>query len=137
MSQAQRSRFNLNGQVPNPEVVVTAKRRQFSAAYKLRILQEADDCQQAGQVGALLRREGLYSSHLSKWRQQRDAGQLHGLQDQKRDRQTERQASQVVQLQRENERLRRQLHQAELIIEAQKKLSALFGLSVTEPDERQ
>ena len=64
------------GEVPDPEVRVRAKRRRFSAAYKQRILQEVDACQERGQIGALLRREGLHSSHLSKWRRERAAGQL-------------------------------------------------------------
>ena len=64
--------------VPDPEVVPKAKRRMFSAKYKLRILEEADSCTEAGQVGALLRREGLYSSHLTTWRRQRDKGVLQG-----------------------------------------------------------
>ncbi len=61
---------------PDPEVVAKAKRRTFSAKYKLRILQEADRCNKVGQIGALLRREGLYSSHLTAWRRQREQGQL-------------------------------------------------------------
>ena len=65
--------------VPDSEVLPKAKHRQFTAEYKLRILQEADRCSQPGELGALLRREGLYSSHLTKWRQQRDQGQLHAL----------------------------------------------------------
>ncbi len=64
--------------VPDPEVPERAKRRRFKAAYKLEILEAADACSQLGEIGALLRREGLYSSHLSKWRQQRDAGALDG-----------------------------------------------------------
>ena len=61
---------------PDPEVLPKAERRQFSAEYKLRLLAEADRCSEPGQIGALLRREGLYSSHLSKWRQQRERGAL-------------------------------------------------------------
>jgi transposase-like protein len=73
-------------QVPEPEVLPRAKRRRFSAEYKLRILEEVDGCTQRGQIGALLRREGLYSSHLSTWRQQRLLGQLEGLSPKKRGR---------------------------------------------------
>ena len=72
--------------VPEPEVVPRAERRRFSAEYKQRILEEADGCTQRGQIGALLRREGLYSSHLSKWRRQRSLGQLEGLSPKKRGR---------------------------------------------------
>lgn len=135
MSQDSTVTFNQTGQMPDPEVVATAKHRQFSAAYKLGILQEVEACQEPGQVGALLRREGLYSSHLTKWRQQRAEGQLQGLASQKRGRKAEAQAREVGQLGGENERLRQKLHQAELIIEAQKKLSELLGLSVTERAE--
>jgi transposase-like protein len=100
MSQHQpRIQPNRNGQleaeVPDPEVVPRAKRRQFSAQYKLQILTEADQCSQRGEIGALLRREGLYSSHLTTWRKQRDQGQLQGLAPQKRGRKPEPQAAEL------------------------------------------
>ncbi len=121
------------GQVPEPEVLDRAKRRQFSATYKLRIVQEADRCAERGQVGALLRREGLYSSQLSEWRQQRAKGQLDALSSQQRGRKAQHPSEvEVARLQRENERLRARLEQAELIIDVQKKLSQLLGLT---PDE--
>lgn len=135
MSQDTNVQFKRNGQAPDPEGVAVAKRRQFSLAYKLRILQEADGCQEPGQLGALLRREGLYSSHLTKWRQQRADGQRQGLTSQPRGRKAEAQATEVAQLRGENERLHQKLHQAELILEAQKKLSDLLGLSVSERAE--
>jgi transposase-like protein len=69
---------------PDPEVVPKAKRRRFSAEYKLRILREADACSEPGEIGSLLRREGLYSSHLSNWRRQRQSGTLAGLKPKKR-----------------------------------------------------
>lgn len=113
--------------VPDPEVVQhpTANRRVFSPAYKLRILAEADQCSQPGEIGALLRREGLYSSLLNKWRQQRREGRLQEGTAQKRGRKASRSAEeeQILALQQENERLRAQLEQAELIIAAQKKLA--------------
>jgi transposase-like protein len=122
----------LKNQVPDPEVVQKAQRRRFSAAYKLRILQEVEQCTERGQIGALLRREGLYSSHLSKWRRQRDRGQLAGLGGQKRGRKPQDPAAaELTALQRENERLRAQLTQAEIIMEVQKKLSQLLGLSTS------
>ena len=125
----------FKAEVLGPEVVPQAKRRLFSAKYKLRILAEADQCQGAGQVGALLRREGLYSSHLSRWRRMRAEGELG---TQKRGRKPNRQVEQVAQLRQENERLRSQLEQAELIIDVQKKLSQLLGLmSETEKGGRQ
>jgi len=113
----------------NPEVVVKAKRRTFTAAYKLRILEEAD---QSGQVGALLRREGLYSSHLATWRRQRAAGQLQGLAPRKRGRKKDKQAAEMSALRQENEQLRGQLAQAELIISAQKKLAQALKQVVTQ-----
>jgi transposase len=114
--------------VPDPEVVVKAQRRRFTAAYKHRILQEADACAQPGEIGALLRREGLYSSHLSTWRHQRVRGELQGLTPAKRGRQADPQAAEIVRLQRETDRLTAQLARAELIIEVQKKVSQLLGL---------
>ena len=120
---------NLNGKLkveaPDPEVVPRAKRQQFSAEYKLRILAEAEQCQEPGQVGALLRREGLYSSHLTRWRQLREAGQLQGRQ---RGRKPDPQVEELSQLRQENQRLRTQLAQAELVMDVQKKLSQLLGL---------
>ena len=137
MSQHQQStKPNPNGQleaeVPDPEVVPRAKRRQFSAKYKLRILTEADQCTQRSEIGALLRREGLYSSHLTTWRKQRDQGQLQGLTPQKRGRKPDPQAGELARLQRENAQLRRRLEQAELIIDVQKKVAQMLGLN---PDE--
>ena len=120
-------------QVPEKEVLPRAKRRRFSAEYKLRILEEVDGCTQRGQIGALLRREGLYSSHLSTWRQQRLLGQLEGLSPKKRGRKPQDPAvEEADRLRRENERLRARLEQAEMIIDVQKKLSQLLGLT---PDE--
>ena len=127
-------------QVPEPEVVPRAKRRKFTAEYKLRILKEADAWTERVQVGALLRREGLYSSHLAKWRQQRARGQLEGLTSKKRGRKaTDPAEVELARLQRENERLRSRLEQAELIINVQKKLSQLLGLTEeeTETDENE
>ena len=130
---------NRNGQlaieVPDPEVIAQAKRRQFSARYKLRILTEADQCTQRGEIGALLRREGLYSSHLTTWRRQRERGQLEGLTSQKRGRKADPQAVELARLQRENERLKTRLEQAETILEVQKKLSQMLGLGPAEKDE--
>jgi transposase-like protein len=121
-----------NGQaipkMPDPEVVVKAQRRRFTAEYKQRILQEADACTQYGEVGALLRREGLYSSHLSTWRHQRQQGELQGLTPAKRGRKADSHAAEIARLQRETERLKTQLARAELIIDVQKKVSQLLGL---------
>ena len=116
--------------IPDPEVVPKAKRRRFSAEYKQRILEKADNCTEPGQIGALLRREGLYSSHLSTWRRQRDQGLVQALGPQKRGRKRKDELErEVARLRRENERLQASLEQAETIIEVQKKLSRLLGLA--------
>ena len=123
----------LEVQIPDPEVVPQAKRRRFTAEYKLRILKEADGCTKPGQIGEMLRREGLYSSHLSKWRQQRTRGQLQGLGQKKRGRGVQAPAAaELDRLRRENERLRAQLEQAEIIMDVQKKLARLLGLTTAE-----
>jgi transposase len=114
--------------VPDPEVMVKAQRRRFTAEYKQRILQEADAGMQHGEISALLRREGLYSSHLNTWRQQRARGELQGLRPAQRGRKADPQAAEIVRLQRETERLQAQLVRAELIIDVQKKVSQLLGL---------
>ena len=115
---------------PDPEVPERARRRQFTAAYKLRILEEADGCTAPGQLGALLRREGLYSSHLAVWRKQRAQGTLAALGPQRRGRPTTAAPrSELMRLRQENERLTRQLAAAEAIVEIQKKVSALLGLT--------
>jgi transposase-like protein len=108
---------------PDPEVRPTPGRRTFTAEYKLRILAEVDGSAEPGAIGALLRREGLYSSHLTKWRRQRSAGALQVGVAPVRGRKPTPEAQEVARLQRENERLRAQLAQAELIIGAQKKLA--------------
>ena len=120
--------------VPDPEVVVKAERRHFTAEYKRRILQEADDCTPSGEVGALLRREGLYSSHLNTWRGQRQRGQLQGLTPAKRGRKADPQAAEIARLKRENDRLKAQLERAELIIDVQKKVSQMLSRPPTESD---
>ena len=125
-------------QVVEPEVTLIAKRRQFSAGYKARILAEADECSEAGEIGALLRREGLYSSNLSTWRRER--AQSRDLKSQKRGRKgPDSQAKEMVRLQAENARLRAELARAETIIDVQKKVSQLFGVATTgilEPERK-
>jgi transposase len=119
--------------IPDPEVVPKAKRRKFSVEYKRRILEEADNCTESGQTGALLRREGLYSSHLTTWRRQREEGLLEGSSPKKRGRKRKDELErEVASLRRENERLQVSLEQAEMIIEVQKKLSRLLGLATEE-----
>jgi transposase len=114
---------------PDPEVVEQASRRRFTAKYKLQVLAEADRCA-PGEIGALLRREGPYSSHLTTWRRQREAGALAALTPRKRGRKLhalDAQGTRVVELEREVERLRQRLLQAETIIEVQKKSRCCWG----------
>ena len=130
------SRNELN--VPDPEVVPVAERRQFNAAYKLRILAEVEQCTEPGEIGALLRREGLYSSYLSRWRCAREQELLKALSPKKRGRKptaVPELEKEVADLRRKNERLQKKLETAEMIIEVQKKLSHLLGLD-TEENER-
>jgi transposase-like protein len=119
---------------PDPEVLEKPVRRQFTAAYKLEMVEAADRCSELGQIGALLRREGLYSSQLSTWRNQRQQGQLQALSDNKRGRKAtipHPVQQELEQLRRENQRLRHTLQQAELIIDIQKKASQLMGISLS------
>ncbi len=115
--------------VLDPEVSARPQRRRFAAAYKARIVEEAQHCTEPGEIGALLRREGLYSSALTQWRRQYQAGALKGLQDDKRGRKRTRDArdEELQRLKRDNERLNKKLRQAELIIEIQKKVAAMLG----------
>lgn len=120
----------MNQQPADPEVSEVVKRRKHTAAYKLRILKEADACTEQGQIGALLRREGLYHSSLTTWRRQRDEGTLQGL-SRKRGRKKKPVnplAKKVEQLEREVKQLRAKLNQAEMIIEVQKKISEILGI---------
>lgn len=120
-----------SGARPDPEVVATARRRQFTSGEKRRILDAADSCTQPGEIGALLRKEGIYSSHLSKWRSQRNADECTALEPQKRGRKADpvqTEDRRVVQLTQENDRLRHKLAQANTIIDVQKKLCVLFEL---------
>ena len=115
---------------PDPEVPAQAKRRRFSASYKARIVQEAERCTESGAIGALLRREGLYSSQLSRWRELYRTGALAGLRDDKRGRKKTKHPleEEVARLRQHNERLVRRIEQAETIIEIQKKVAAMLGL---------
>ena len=120
---------------PDPEVLAKPKRRRFPAAYKARVVEEAQRCTDPGQIGALLRREGLYSSALTQWRRQYQFGALQALKDDKRGRKRTRDArdQELERLQRENERLNKKLRQAELIIEIQKKVAAMLGNPIETP----
>jgi transposase len=136
MSHDETVRLNLNGRQAadttgqrDPEVVPKAERRRYTTEYKLRILAEADVSTQPGQIGALLRREGLYHSLLDKWRKQRREGTLQALAAHRRGPKVDPLAVENARLRRENERLQKRVQRAETIIEVQKKLSLLLGLT--------
>ena len=115
---------------PDPEVSEKPQRRRFAVEYKLSILEETDRAAEPGEVGAVLRREGLHSSHLTNWRKQRREGTLQGLEPKKRGRKAKEKnplADRVAKLEREKRRLQERLDQAELIIEVQKKVAAMLG----------
>ena len=130
---------------PAPEVPATVQRRRFSAEYRLRILKHADACKQPGEVGALLRREGLYSSLLTNWRRQREAGALRemrgrcarcgGPEMRGRRRGPRPVDPRMKQLEAENRRLQRKLQRAETIITLQKKVAEILGIPLTPLDD--
>ena len=122
----------------DPEVRENNPRRKFTAKYKLDILRKADACTEPGQVGAVLRREGLFSSNLTTWRRQREQGLLDAMSPKKRGRKEQEinpLSQEVARLQKENERLKRKLKQTETIIEVQKKVSEIPGIP-QDHDER-
>ena len=116
---------------PNPEVSAQQPRRKFTAHYKLRVLKEAESCSEPGQIGQLLRREGLYFSNLTTWRRQLDQGLFDAMSPKKRGRKTKENnplTQRVAQLEKENRRLEQRLKQAEIIIDVQKKISEILGI---------
>lgn len=116
--------------VPEVEVDPKAQRRQFSAKYKLDILKRAEECTAPGSLGAMLRAEGLYSSHLATWRRQREAGELEGLKPKQRGRkrvEVDARDRKIVELQRENAKLTARAERAEALVELQKKVASLLG----------
>ena len=124
-----RDRLDSKGDIPGVESLEKPTRRKFTAAYKLKILAEAEACGEPGMLGELLRREGLYSSHLTIWRRRRDEGVLVGLTPKRRGRKAKPKnplADENEQLRRENQRIKEQLRQAELIIDVQKKVSEMI-----------
>ena len=122
---------------PNPEVVARAKRRRYTGEYKQKILTQTDAAKGSGEVGAVLRREGLYSSHLTKWRRERSDGILDGLAPQKRGPKSKSspQATEIQKLRRDNERLTDRLRKAEIVIDVQKKVAMLLGRPFPETEE--
>ncbi len=116
------------------EVSAKAERRRFTADYKRKVLRQAEQCKESGQIGALLRREGLYWSNLSKWRKQRESGELAGLSVKRRGPQRREKnpiADRVKELERDNERLKRRAERAERIVELQKKISEILGIELS------
>lgn len=122
------------GSVPDPQVVPRAKRRRFSAAYKARIVKQAAACSAAGEVGALLRREGLYSSSLAAWRKQLQLHGEEGLKGKRRGpRAKPKRSAREIELARETRKLQKKLAHAEAVIEFQKKVHELLGLPLSSP----
>jgi transposase len=121
---------------PNPEVLARAKRRTYTGEYKQQVLAEADAARGSGEIGAVLRRHGLYSSHLTKWRQERKAGILEGLAPQKRGPKSKANplTAENQKLRRDNERLTDRLRKAEIIIDVQKKVAMLLGIPIAETE---
>jgi transposase-like protein len=121
------------------EVMAKATRRRYTAEYKLRVLREVDDCTRHGEVGALLRREGLYSSNLTAWRKQRERGELEGLAQKRRGplpRERNPLADKVKALERETARLRARAERAEGLVELQKKVSEILGIELKHNAEK-
>ena len=122
------------------EVRPRAKRRRFTAKYKKAILDEVNRCSQTGELGALLRREGLYSSHISTWRAQRERGELEGLAPKKRgpkERETNPLDKRVRDLERQCSKLRKRAERAEALVEVQKKVSELWGVTMPKPGDEE
>jgi transposase-like protein len=125
---------------PDPEVAEKPERRRVTAKYKLDILRQADACAESGSLGALLRREGLYSSNLTAWRRQRDEGTLAALTPKQRGRKALKPDPMVREnerLRKENARLAKRLKQAELIIDVQKKVSQILGITLDTPPQNE
>jgi transposase len=120
---------------PDPEVAEKPVRRRFTAKYKLDILRQADACTGPGSLGTLLRREGLYSSNLTTWRRQRDEGTLAALTPKQRGRKASLPDPEIERLRKENTRLAKRLKQAELIIDVQKKVSQILGITLETPQQ--
>ncbi len=133
-SDLSRSGVSTNGAPPDTEVVAKASRRRFTAGYKLRILEEVEECSETGAVGRILRREGLHSSHLANWRKVRAESSTDGL-ERKRGRKpnpSKTLEKKVVKLERENQRLRALLTKAETILDVQGKVAGLLGFNLSD-----
>jgi transposase len=133
------SEFNAAGVIPEVEVTEKAVRRQFSAEYKRKILREADACTREGEIGALLRREGLYSSHLTVWRAARERGAIAGLAPKQRGPKVapvDPRDRKIVELERETRRWQARAERAEALVDLQKKVSMLLGIVLPERDDK-
>jgi len=130
----QNSSDTVNEAMPNTEVVEKAKRKRFTAAEKIRILREVEACRGTGEMGALLRREGIYSSYLTTWRKQRESQELEGLAPQKRGPKPNPEAIELAKLRREHARLQERMRQAELIMDVQKKVAQMLGATLEAPN---
>lgn len=120
---------------PDPEVAQRPIRRRFTAKYKLDILNQADSCTKPSELAALLRREGLYSSNINTWLRQRETGSLAALTPKRRGRKASLPDPELERLRKENARLSKRLKQAELIIDVQKKVSQILGITLETPPE--
>ena len=121
------------------EVAEKARRRQFTVEYKRKIVKEADACKASGEIGALLRREGLYSSHLTSWRDQAHRAARAALEPKKRGpkaKETDARDRRIAELERENAKLARRIERAEALVEVQKKVSVLLGIVLPDEPER-
>jgi transposase len=130
--------LEATGMAVTTEVVAKAQRRRFTAAEKLRVLREADRCTKPGELGALLRREGLYSSHLSAWRAARQRGELAGLTPRRRGpkaKPVDPRDRRIAELERDQQRLQARLERAEGLIEVQKKVSQLLGIPLASDEK--
>lgn len=128
--------MSLEAGRPRTEVTPKARRRRFKAEYKRRILREAAACTERGELGALLRREGLYSSHLTEWRKQAERGELAGLSPKKRGpkaKPVDPRDKKIAQLERELKKLSRRAQRAEALVELQKKVSEMLGIALPTP----
>ena len=130
----QNTNDKVNEEVPNTEVIAKAKRRHFTGAEKQRILREVEACRGTGEIGALLRREGIYSSYLTTWRRERESRELDGLAPKKRGPKPNPEAIELAKLRREYARLQERMRQAELIIDVQKKVARMLRANLEAPD---
>lgn len=139
-SQPSQEPVAVRPQAPGSEVLEHPGRKKFSAKYKLQILNEIDSAVQPGEKGAILRREGIYSSNISTWRKQRERGELEGLSPKKRGPKSAKpdpKDKQIKELERQNKRLQRKLARANLLLDIQKKISEITGIPLLEVEDEE